>query len=138
MAALADRVSYGGNPEHKRNPGDFGLTPPACPRADKELCDEIDVLRRSEALALLRRGLARALASVQRVEGLPQNIWSVTEDGVPVEAQLENSAKATYHGYPMAETDPFSRVVLAAWRKHDEQRDERHDERHDERPAEHG
>ena len=26
---LAEKVSYGGNPEHKMNPGDFGLTPPA-------------------------------------------------------------------------------------------------------------
>ena len=29
LDALAQRVRYGGNPEHKRNPGDFGLTPPA-------------------------------------------------------------------------------------------------------------
>jgi hypothetical protein len=27
--SLASRVSYGSNPEHKRHPGDFGLTPPA-------------------------------------------------------------------------------------------------------------
>ena len=26
--ALAERVSYGRNPEHKRNPGDFTLSPP--------------------------------------------------------------------------------------------------------------
>ena len=25
---LNQRVVYGGNPEHKRNPGDFGLSPP--------------------------------------------------------------------------------------------------------------
>ncbi len=29
---LAERVGYGGNPEHKLNPGDFNLTPPADPR----------------------------------------------------------------------------------------------------------
>lgn len=28
-ACLAQTVKYTGNPEHKRNPGDFGLTPPA-------------------------------------------------------------------------------------------------------------
>jgi hypothetical protein len=28
---LSKKVSYGGNPEHKKNPGDFGLTPPASP-----------------------------------------------------------------------------------------------------------
>ena len=31
LADLSERVSYGGNPEHKKNPGDFGLTPPASP-----------------------------------------------------------------------------------------------------------
>jgi len=39
LAELAQRVNYGGNPEHKKNPGDFGLTPPADPRPGKSLCD---------------------------------------------------------------------------------------------------
>jgi len=34
LEMLVPRVSYGGNPEHKRNPGDFGLTPPSQPRQD--------------------------------------------------------------------------------------------------------
>ena len=29
LAMLAGRVTYGGNPEHKRSQGNFGLTPPA-------------------------------------------------------------------------------------------------------------
>ncbi|MCY4261041.1 MAG: hypothetical protein OXC91_12375 [Rhodobacteraceae bacterium] len=29
LVGLAKAVKYSGNPEHKRNPGDFGLTPPA-------------------------------------------------------------------------------------------------------------
>ena len=29
LCVLAEKVVYGGNPEHKRNPGDFGLTPPS-------------------------------------------------------------------------------------------------------------
>jgi hypothetical protein len=53
-ARLADAVQYGGNPEHKRNPGDFGLTPPASPRPDKTLCDTVELFERSEALRLLR------------------------------------------------------------------------------------
>src|SRR5271170_205021 len=36
---LARVVKYGGNPEHKSDPGDFGLTPPATPKPDKTLCD---------------------------------------------------------------------------------------------------
>ena len=106
---LEARVGYGGNPEHKRNPGDFDLTPPSQPRPDKSLCDNISVFRRSEALSLLHRGIRRGLISEQRVgeDKLPQNIWSVTKDGEPVEAQLENQQKATYHGYPLEKNDPF-------------------------------
>ena len=40
LEGIAGRVRDVGNPEHKRNPGDFGLTPPAQPRADKTLCDD--------------------------------------------------------------------------------------------------
>jgi len=32
LLALSEKATYGGNPEHKRNPGDFGLSPPALPR----------------------------------------------------------------------------------------------------------
>jgi hypothetical protein len=116
----ADRVCYGGNPEHKRNPGDFGLTPPVSPRPDKELCDQVDVVGRDEALALLRRGLKAGLVSVQRVDGLPQNIWAVTDAGEPIEAQLENRETAAYHGYPLSESDPLSPLVLQAWRARNE------------------
>ncbi|MEZ5583130.1 MAG: hypothetical protein R3F37_10525 [Candidatus Competibacteraceae bacterium] len=44
---IANAVRYGGNPEHKRNPGDFGLTPPASPRPDKTLCDGAHIFKRS-------------------------------------------------------------------------------------------
>jgi hypothetical protein len=117
---LCKQVGYGGNPEHKRNPGDFQLTPPASPRPDKALCDDVAVLRHADALALLRRGVAAGLVSQQRVGGLPQNIWSVMDDCTPLEAQLENRETATYHGYPLPESDPFSRVVLEAWRSRDD------------------
>jgi hypothetical protein len=39
-AALRASTVYGGSPHHKRNPGNFGLTPPAAPRLDKTMCDE--------------------------------------------------------------------------------------------------
>ncbi|MBF0308058.1 MAG: hypothetical protein HQL56_00830 [Magnetococcales bacterium] len=51
---LAENVRYGGNPEHKKNPGDFGLTPPGNPRPGKTLCDVAGILTRQEATALLR------------------------------------------------------------------------------------
>lgn len=114
-ATLSKRVRYGGNPEHKKNPGDFGLTPPSAPRAAKSLCDTVAIFRKSVALKCLKRGLRCGLVSEQIVNGWPQNIWSITDAGVPVEAQLENSETGVYHGYPMPESDPFSAEVVTAW-----------------------
>lgn len=112
---IAIAVQYGGNPEHKRNPADFGLTPPASPRPDKTLCDETGIVRRKDALKLLQEGIRRGLVSEQFRNGYPQNIWAVTSHGVPLEAQLENPANATYHGYPIPENDSFREIVLEKW-----------------------
>ena len=46
---LQKNATYEGSPYHKRNPGDFGLTPPAAPRPDKTLCDEAGITSRSVA-----------------------------------------------------------------------------------------
>lgn len=113
---LRDNVRYGGNPEHKRNPGDFGLTPPASPRRDKTLCDVVGIFHREVALEHLRRGIERGLVSTQFAGDWPQNIWSLTDDGRPLEAQLENVGQGVYHGYPLPESDPFADVVREAWR----------------------
>lgn len=113
---LVAQVSYGGNPEHKRNPGDFGLTPPAVPRPDKTLCDAVEIFSRSSALRYLHIGIRKGLVSVQTRGGFPQNIWAVTDAGEPLEAQLENFTIGAYHGYPMPETDPFREEVLQRWR----------------------
>ncbi len=115
LETMANQVQYGGNPEHKRNPGDFGLTPPGSPRPDKTLCDGANILTRDLALSLLKSGIRRGLVSMQLRRGFPQNVWAVTEQGVPLEAQLENSDSGTYHGYPMADADPFREIVLARW-----------------------
>lgn len=115
LLALAACVSYGGNPEHKRASGDFGLTPPASPRPDKTLCDGAEVFRRSEADSLLREGIRRGLISEQFRGSFPQNVWAVAANGTPVEAQLENQTVGSYHGYPMPETDPFREEILARW-----------------------
>jgi len=109
-------VSYAGNPEHKRNPGDFGLTPPSQPRADKTLCDTAQIFSRKLATKLLRRGVEHGMISEQRSGRFPQNIWSVSDDGIPLEAQLENQESGSYHGYPMPEDDPFRLEVLKLWK----------------------
>lgn len=124
LAGLVDKVRYGGNPEHKKNPGDFGLTPPADPRPGKSLCDGVGVFSRADALKLLQGGLRRGLVSDRCVGVWPKNIWSVTADGCALEAQLENSDTGTYHGYPMPDSDPFSETVKDRWHAFRGQRDE--------------
>jgi hypothetical protein len=96
LRRLACTAKYGGNPEHKRDPGDFGLTPPSLPRMGKTLCDSVGVFSRAEALRWLREGLKRGVVSRQDRGGWPQNVWAVTEDGQPLEAQLEGEGR--YHG----------------------------------------
>lgn len=59
LGELAAKIRYGGNPEHKKNPGDFGLTPPSDPRPGKSLCDGVGVYSRAEALNLLKKRLSR-------------------------------------------------------------------------------
>ena len=111
LKQLGERLLYGGNPEHKRNPGDFGLTPPSGARIGKMLCDEVGIFHRQEALELLRSGVAAGLISERCVNGWPQNIWAV-RDGRVLEAQLEQSETGTSHGYPLQPEDPFAELVL--------------------------
>lgn len=115
LQALASRARYGGNPEHKKNPGDFGLVPPSDPRQGKSLCDVAKIFKRSEAEKLLRAGLRKGFVSDRMVGDWPKNIWAVTEDGFAMEAQLENPDVGTYHGYPMPETDPLSLEIIRRW-----------------------
>ncbi len=113
---LSRQAQYGGNPEHKKNPGDFNLTPPSRPRSGKSLCDSVKVFTRKEALDLLRKGIKNGLVS-DRVEGKwPKNVWSVMDDETPLEAQLESSETGAYHGYPMQKDDPFCEEVIQQWR----------------------
>lgn len=113
---IAKRIQYGGNPEHKRNPGDFDLTPPSGARPGKSLCDESGIFSRKEALKLLRQGCRKGLISQNHENGWPKNIWSV-KDGIPLEAQLESSVSGSYHGYPMPKEDPFREEVLRQWKE---------------------
>ena len=115
VAGLARRVRYRGSPLHKRDPGDFDLAPPAQPRDDKTLCDGVHIHARHVAQALLREGVERGLISVQTRGQYPQNIWAVTKDGYPLEAQLDNQQQGTYHGYPMPTTDPLRDEIILRW-----------------------
>ncbi|MBZ0151024.1 MAG: hypothetical protein K8J09_05780 [Planctomycetes bacterium] len=115
LARWSRHVRYVGNPDHKRNPGDFGLEPPSSPRVDKTLCDGAEIFTLREAQRLLRIGVERGLVSEQLRRGWPQNIWSVAKNGTPLEAMLDNQARGTYHGYPMLADDPLAKIVLERW-----------------------
>lgn len=117
LQALADRISYGGNPEHKKHPGDFGLNPPSQPRQGKTLCDAAEVFTRDEATRLVQDGIRKGLISEQRRNGFPQNVWSVAKNGTPLEAMLENRDTGKYHAYPMFEYDPLRAEVLKRWKR---------------------
>lgn len=117
LTKISDTVRYGGNPEHKRNPGNFGLTPPSQPRPDKTLCDAASIFSKIKATKLLKAGVIKGLISESERNGFPQNIWSVSGEGCPLEAQLENPDQGIYHGYPMPETDPFRAKIIELWKR---------------------
>lgn len=114
---LADLAGYGGNPEHKKNPGDFNLTPPSDPRQGKSLCDVAKIFKREEAVQLLKQGLRSGLVSDRMGGAWPKNVWMVTADGIALEAQLENPVLGTYHGYPIPAADPFLLEVIRRWER---------------------
>lgn len=114
LATLASKARYGGNPEHKRNPLDYGLPQPNHPREGKTLCDKLGPVRLEQARQLLTEGMRRGLVSIQERKGWPQNVWAV-HNGIPVEAMLENSETGTYHGYPLLTSDPLYTRVLQRW-----------------------
>lgn len=115
-AQLANRVRYTGNPAHKRDPGDFNLSPPAAPRLNATLCDDARIFTRAEALELLRAGALRGLVDSRVSDQFPVLIWAVRNDGVVFEAQLENAILGEYHGYPMPLADPLRAEILNAAR----------------------
>lgn len=113
-AALAIKVRYTGNPAHKRNPGDFNLTPPSAPRQNATLCDDAGIFTRADAKVLLEAGASKGLVDGRPSGEFPLLIWSVSDDGIVFEAELENATRGEYHGYPMPLSDPFRQEVLKA------------------------
>jgi hypothetical protein len=115
LSDLATKVSYGGNPDHKRNPSDFNLSPASSPRPGATLCDDLGVVTKQAALDTLRQGIKKGLVSPQTNKGWPKHVWALYAGSFPVEAKLENPATGAYHGYPLQTDDPFRDVVLNRW-----------------------
>lgn len=77
-AFLRAHAAYEGSPHHKRNPGDFGLTPPSAPRPDKTLCDEAAILNRELAERLFGRAIDVGLVSeAMAAPGFPKQLWII-------------------------------------------------------------
>jgi hypothetical protein len=115
---LHEHAGYEGVPYHKRNQGDFGLTPPAAPRLEKTLCDEANVTRRAVAAALLAQAIDGGLVSDgEGAPGFPRQMWVVDEGGQVFEAMYGGSRAGLYHGYPIRRNDPFFEDVVRAWGK---------------------
>lgn len=105
---------YTGSPYHKRDPGDFNLTPPASPRPDKSLCDASPVRTKAEAQRLLSLAAQQGLWDRRTLNGVPSIVWCV-EDSFVYEAQLENKELAQYHGYPLPSGDPYREKILQVY-----------------------
>ncbi len=115
LNSIAEQLSYSGNPLHKRNPGDYKLTPPcAGGRPGKTLCDTARIFKREEALALLREGCRRGLIDANFDDGWPKRIWAVHQ-GMVLEAQHDKSPPGSYHGYPLQTDDHFREIILSRW-----------------------
>jgi len=112
---LLEHARYEGSADHKRNPGDFGLTPPAAPRWDKTLCDEANVFNRAVAENLFIAAIEAGLVSEDFAgPGYPKHLWVF--DGNRVFEAIAGSHGA-YHGYPIRKTDPLFDDVVEAWRR---------------------
>jgi hypothetical protein len=115
-AYLLANASYEGSPHHKRNPGDFGLTPPSAPRPDKTLCDEARVFQAGQARDLLVKAIHVGLVSEATATlGFPKQLWVVDDNGLVFEAMHGGTSPGTYHGYPIRRNDPLFDEVVAAW-----------------------
>lgn len=115
--SFARRCSYGGNPEHKRNPANYGLTPPSSPRPGKTLCDASGNISKADAKRLITAGFRKGMVSVRDINGWPSNVWSVSKEDEVYEACLENRVQGIYHGYPMPNDDDFRAKVIEEWKQ---------------------
>jgi hypothetical protein len=113
--ALRTTATYEGSPLHKRNPGNFGLIPPAAPRLEKTLCDEAGVCDKAVANRLLASAIERGLGSEDVIDVFPKYLWALDERGQVFEAIYGGSVRGAYHGYPIRRSDPFFDTISKLW-----------------------
>ena len=97
LAAIAEKVSYIGSPEHKDFPGFWGQPRPRqndaslCPRwiRDKEVVED-----------WLRSAIRRGAVGAPWEGGFPRYVWRMEGDTV-FEGRLVNKGLGEYKGYPL-------------------------------------
>lgn len=113
---LRANAAYEGSAHHKKEPHNFGLTPPASPRVDKTLCDEAGIFDKHVAFELFTLAIDVGLVSAKdKADGFPAQIWVVDRDGRVFELMYGGSVTGRYHGYPIRRTNPLFEQVSAAW-----------------------
>lgn len=107
---------YTGSAHHKTRLADYGFIPPTNPRPDKSVCDDVRIIRLSEATRLFRSGIAAGMVSSHLQRGLPKYVWAVDGDWEVYEAKLGGDGMS-YHGYRLSPKDDNHEYLMAEWRK---------------------
>lgn len=100
LAALAERASYIGSPEHKRYPSAAG--PPVL-RSDATPCPA-DLASFSELTEWLREAIGKGQVGTPWEGDFPRYAWLSNGEGT-FEARLTNRELGQYKGYPLLERE---------------------------------
>lgn len=116
------KIRYGGSAKHKANPAIFGLTSHGRVSGDATLCDAhagFHPKNMSDIPRLLQRGIKAGLIGDNNasIQGMPQIVWTVGDDGWIFEGRLTNPEQTEYHGYPVRPTEP---IAIQVYRRYSE------------------
>ncbi|AFM23638.1 hypothetical protein Desti_0919 [Desulfomonile tiedjei DSM 6799] len=100
-AAIAERVSYIGSPEHKDTPSFAGQPRP---RADASLCDRQLSQDHERVTQWLQTAILRGAIGGMYEGDFPRYVWYKDGD-VVYEARLVNRESGEYKGYPLNKTE---------------------------------
>jgi len=115
-AFLHEQAQYEGSPLHKKEPNNFGLTPPASPRPDKTLCDEAGIFDKEIAIELFHQAIDVGLVSAKdKATGFPAQMWVIDQNGRVFELIYGGSRTGRYHGYPIRRSNPLFDKISTAW-----------------------
>ena len=118
LKRIALVARYGGSPNHKLHPNDYGFDPPNNPRPSKSPCDDLRPIAKKEAAKLLRDGIRKGMISRTEAGQLPKYIWAVDAQGGVYEAKTKPGQEIHYHGYRLGEDERQMRAeVLSEWEK---------------------